>query len=117
MSFSVVTAQPVRGGPKIRICDFREVGWEADDKFFYVRLRDIGEMGGGKVYVIALPAGKSLPALPQSGIKSAEDLKGLNVVSVIDMTGVSIFAPGPNPSAYAYARLTVQRNPFRIPLN
>ena len=117
MRLSVVTAQPVRGGPKVRICDFCEVGWGADDKFFYVRLRDIGEMSGGKVYVIALPAGKSLPALPPSGIKSAEDLKGLNVVSVIDMTGISNFAPGPNPSTYAYARLTVQRNLFRIPLN
>ena len=100
---------PVRGGPKIRICDFCEVGWGADDRFFYLRLRDIGEMSGGKVYVITLPAGKSLPALPPSGIKSAEDLKGLNVVSVIDMTGISNFAPGPNPPCYAYARLTVQR--------
>ena len=117
MRLSVVTAQPVRGDPKIRICDFCEVGWGAYDKFFYVRLRDIGEMSGGKVYVIALPAGKSLPALPPSGIKSAEDLKDLNVVSVIDMTGISNFAPGPNPSTYAYARLTVQRNLFRIPLN
>ena len=106
----------MRGGPKIRICDFCEVGWGPSDKFFYVRLRDIGEMGGGKVYVIALPTGKSLPALPLSGIKSTEDLKGLNVVSVIDITGMSIFAPGPNPSTYAYARLTVQRNLFRIPL-
>ena len=65
------TTQPVRGGPKIRICDFCDVGWGLGDKFFYVRLRDVGEMGGGKVYVIALP-GKSLPALP------------------LDMTGISI---------------------------
>ena len=107
----------MRGGPKIRICDFCEAGWGPDDKFFYVRLREIGAMGRGKVYVIALPAGKSLPVLPPSGIKSAEDLKGLNVVSVIDMAGISIFAPGPNPSIYAYSRLTVQRNLFKIPLN
>ena len=115
--YPVLMAQSVRGGPKIRICDFCEVGWLPSGKYFYVRLRGVGEMGGGKVYVIALPAGKSLPALSPSGIKSAEDLKGLNVVSVIDMTGISIFAPGPNPSTYAYGRLTVQRNLFRIPLN
>jgi len=117
MRYPVQMAQPVRGGPKIRICDFCEVGWGPSGKYFYVRLRDVGEMGGGKVYVIALPAGKSLPTLPPSGIRSAQDLKGLNVVSVIDMTGISIFAPGPNPSTYAYARLTVQRNLFSIPLN
>jgi hypothetical protein len=109
-------ARPIRAGPKIRICDFCEVSWGPSGKYFYVRLREIGEMGGGKVYVIALPAGKSLPALPPSGIKSAEDFKGLNVVSIIDMTGLSIFAPGPNPSTYAYSRTTVQRNLFRIPL-
>jgi len=117
MRYPVLIAQPVRGGPKLRICDFCEVGWGSSGKYFYVRLRGVGEMGGGKVYTIALPAGKSLPALPPSGIKSAEDLKGLKVVSVIDMTGISNFAPGPNFSTYAYARLTVQRNLFRIPLN
>ncbi|HJY90946.1 MAG TPA: hypothetical protein VJ255_11735, partial [Candidatus Acidoferrum sp.] len=117
MRYPVQMAQPVRGGPKIHICDFCEVGWGPSGKYFYVRVRGVGEMGGGKVYVIALPAGKSLPALPPSGIRSAEDLKGLNVVSVIDMTGISVFAPGPNPSTYAYTRLTVQRNLFRIPLN
>jgi hypothetical protein len=74
-------------------------------------------MGGGKAYVIALPSGQSLPALPPGGIRSAKDLKGLNVVAVIDMTGKSLFAPGPNPTIYAYARMTVQRNLFRIPLN
>ena len=110
-------AQPLRGGPKIRICDFCDVGWGPGDKFFYVRLRGVGFMGGGKVYIIALSAGKSLPALPPSGIRSAEDFKDLNVVSVIDMTGLSVFAPGPNPSTYAYSRMTVQRNLFRIPLD
>jgi hypothetical protein len=73
-------------------------------------------MGGGKAYVIALPPGKSLPALPPGGIRSAKDLKNLNVVAVIDMTEKSLFAPGPNPTIYAYARMTVQRNLFRIPL-
>jgi hypothetical protein len=117
MNWPSPMAQPLKGGPKIRICDFCDVGWGPGDKFFYVRLRGVGVMGGGKVYVIALPVGKSLPVLPPSGIKSAEDFKGMNVVSVIDMTGLSIFAPGPNPSTYAYSRMTVQRNLFRIPLN
>ncbi|MFY9531298.1 MAG: protein kinase [Candidatus Acidiferrales bacterium] len=110
-------AQPVRGGLTVRICDFCDVGWGPGGKFFYVRLRGIGAMGGGKAFAIALPSGKSLPTLPPSGLKSAEDLKGLNVVAVIDMTGISLFAPGLNPSIYAYARMTVQRNLFRIPLN
>ena len=54
--------------------------------------------------------------LPASGLKSAEDAKGVNVVAEIDMTGKTVFAPGPDPSVYAYSRMTVQRNLFRIPL-
>ncbi len=54
--------------------------------------------------------------LPPSGLKSVDDVKGLNVVADIDTTGMRMFAPGPNPSVYAYSRVTVQRNLFRIPL-
>jgi hypothetical protein len=32
------------------------------------------------------------------------------------MKGMTTFAPGPNPSIYAYVRTSVQRNLFRIPL-
>ena len=110
-------AQSARGGASVRICDFCDIGWGPGGKFLYVRLRAIGAMGGGKAFVIALPPGKSLPALPVSGVRTADDLKGLNVVAVIDMTGKSLFAPSHDPSIYAYARMTVQRNLFRISLN
>jgi Tol biopolymer transport system component len=111
------TAQPIEGGPSVRICGFCDFGWGPDGRFFYVRLRAIGDSGGGKVFIIGLPPGKSLPKLPPSGIQSEEDLKGLNTVAVIDMTGKALFAPGLTPATYAYSRLTVQRNLFRIPLN
>ena len=52
----------------------------------------------------------------QAGLQSAEDVKGLNVVTEVDMTGKSDFAPGPDPSTYAYSRMTAQRNLFRIRL-
>ena len=105
------------GGPTVRICDFCQAGWDPGGKHLYMRFRGMGPMGGGKVYVIALPAGQSFPKLPPEGIKSAEDLKGQNVVAVVDMTGKSTFAPGPTPATYAYTRVTVQRNLFRIPLD
>ena len=66
--------------------------------------------------VFGLPPGEELPVLPPSGLKSAEDIKGLNAVAEIDMTGKGVFAPGPNPSIYAYTRVIVQRNLYRIPL-
>jgi eukaryotic-like serine/threonine-protein kinase len=109
-------AQPVKGGAPVSICDFCSAGWDPEGKYFYLRLRDVGEQGGGKTLTFELPPGKDLPVLPPSGLKSAEDAKGLKVAGEIDMTGKSIFAPGPDPSVYAFTRLTVQRNLYRIPL-
>jgi DNA-binding winged helix-turn-helix (wHTH) protein/Tol biopolymer transport system component len=109
-------ARPAQGGSPTRICSFCEAGWGPGSKFFYLRFRDVGEVGGGKTIVIGLSPGKDLPMLPPSGLKSVDDIKGLNVVADIDTTGMGVFAPGPNPSVYAYSRVTVQRNLFRIPL-
>ena len=114
---SPAIVQPVGGGTPIRICKFCTAGWGPEGKYFYLRFRDIGEQGGGKTVVLGLAEGKDLPDLPPGGLTSVRDTKGLNVVAEIDMEGRSIFAPGPNPSIYAYTRVTVQRNLYRIPLN
>ncbi len=111
-----VIARPLQGGPAIRVCKFCGIGWGPDGKLLYLRFRDVGEMGDGRTFVIGLPTGKDLPTLPPSGLKSIEDTKGLNVLAEIDTAGKVIFAPGPDPSVYAYSRLTVQRNLYRIPL-
>jgi hypothetical protein len=102
--------------PPIRICSSCSAGLGPGGKFLYIRFRKPGEIAGGKTIVIGLPAGKELPMLPPGGLKSAENIKGVNVVAEIDMTGKTDFAPGPDPSIYAYSRMTVQRNLFRIPL-
>jgi Tol biopolymer transport system component/DNA-binding winged helix-turn-helix (wHTH) protein len=112
-----VIARPTKGGAPSPVCGFCGAGWGSGGKFLYLRFRDVGEMGGGKVFVIGLAAGKDLPELPTSGLKSIEDVKKLNVVATIDTTGMATFAAGPNPSIYAYVRRTVQRNLFQIPLN
>jgi eukaryotic-like serine/threonine-protein kinase len=111
-----VYARPREGGPAIRVCNFCGIGWGPGGKVLYLRFRDIGEMGGGTVVAIALPPGKDLPQLPTTGLNSIEDIKRMNVVAEIDMAGKVIFAPGPDPSVYAYSQLTVQRNLYRIPL-
>lgn len=111
-----VIATPTRGGPALRVCNFCGYGWGPGGKLLYLRFRDLGEMGGGTTIVISLPTGKDLPVLPPSGLQSIKDTKGLNVVAEIDMAGIPVFAPGPNPSVYAYSRVTVQRNLYRIPL-
>jgi DNA-binding winged helix-turn-helix (wHTH) protein/Tol biopolymer transport system component len=111
-----VIGTPLRGGPAIRFCSFCGYGWAPDRRLLYLRFRDLGEMGGGKTIVISLPPGRDLPPIPKQGFQSIKDTKGLNVVAGIDTVGITVFAPGPNPSVYAYSRTTVQRNLFRIPL-
>jgi hypothetical protein len=113
---SPVLIRPTQGGPPIRIFSFCGAAWGPGGNLLYLRFRDIGAMGGGKTIVIDLPAGKDLPPLSPSGLKSADDVKGLNVVAEIDMKGIAVFSPGPNPSIYAYTRMTIQRNLYRIPL-
>jgi hypothetical protein len=112
-----VIARPTKGRSSSPVYGFCGAGWGSGGKFLYLRFRDVGEMGGEKVFVIGLAAGKDLPELPTSGLKSIEDVKRLNVVATIDTTGMATFAAGPNPSIYAYVRRTVQRNLFQIPLN
>jgi DNA-binding winged helix-turn-helix (wHTH) protein/Tol biopolymer transport system component len=109
-------AHPLRGGPPVTICSFCSAGWGPGGRYLYLRFRGIGEMGGGKTLAIALPSGQELPTLPPGGLNSIEDAKGLNVVAEIDMSDKALFTPGPDPAVYAYTRVTVQRNLFRIPL-
>ena len=69
-------------------------------------------MGGGVAVAIALSDGEQLPELASKGYNSMEEVKG--AAPKIDMTGKMIFAPGPDPSVYAYVKATVQRNLFGI---
>ncbi|MGA2536591.1 MAG: protein kinase [Terracidiphilus sp.] len=115
--FGNIQANPRDGVNPIRVCSSCGASWDSGGKFFYIRFRKIGEMGGGKTIAIALPEGKELPDLPPSGFTSPDDVKGVHVVAEIDMKDKTLFAPGPNPSVYAYVKATVQRNLFRIPLD
>lgn len=70
-------------------------------------------MGSGHTRVIALPNGKPLPPLPPDGITSQDVLARLPVVAVIDEPNAF---PGAQRTTYAFERLFVQRNLYRIPL-
>lgn len=67
----------------------------------------------GRTYVIPLPPGQALPAIPEGGFQRDSDLDKLPGVRVIDAYDV---APGPTRDVYTFSRATVQRNLYRIPL-
>jgi hypothetical protein len=113
---SGLLAYPIQGGSPIRICTFCDAAWSHDEGFFYLRLRNEGGGEGGRAFVLALPSGKSLPKLPRGGVDREEDLAGLPVVRTIELMDVPHISFSIDPAVYAFSRVKVQRNLFRIPL-
>ncbi len=107
-------AYPVRGGAPVRICEgCRHPKWSSDGRYFYVSFVGMGHSSFGKTYAFPIPAGRSLPILPASGVKSGEEAAALPGVTVIEHGHIS---PGRDPSVYAYMKVTAQRNLYRIPI-
>jgi eukaryotic-like serine/threonine-protein kinase len=106
-----VFAIPVHGGVARRICDVDAcpATWSPDGRFLFVSSLTVT----GKTLVIPVPAGKSLPDFPLSGItlSAAQILPGTHL---IDHDWIS---PGPDSSTYAFAVTSLRRNLFRIPLH
>jgi hypothetical protein len=117
--WGAVVVYPIGGGTPTLVCgacaeppNFERgfttlyVDWTPDGKFVYLNFR-------GAVYAIPLSPGQALPPVPASGFRSAEEVAALPGARLIrDPQAVT----GPNPSAYAYPRFSVQRNIYRIPV-
>jgi eukaryotic-like serine/threonine-protein kinase len=104
---------PTTGGDFRPICDACAFGWSPDGKYFL-----IGDLGpvmatAQKTYVIPLRKGEVLPPLPPAGLKSEKDLMKIQGVKVIDRPDAEI---GLDEGTYAYMKLSVHRNLYRIPL-
>jgi Tol biopolymer transport system component len=100
-------ALPLGGGPAVQI--FQESSrakWSPDGKSLMLT-------STGTTYVLPVPAGRTLPLIPEGGFRSEEELEKAAGVTVIRDDDL---APGPTPDVYAFSRETVQRNLYRIPL-
>ncbi len=108
-------AHPLRGGAPVRICEgCRFARWAPDGRFLYFSFTGMGTVPhGGKTYALPIPSGSSLPTLPADGVRSEAEGAGLPGVRIIDQGEIS---PGPEPSVYAFRRITAQRNLYRVPV-
>jgi Tol biopolymer transport system component len=106
-------AVPTHGGAPKRICSDCPAGWSSDGRFFYVSI-DGPVTSPGRVLTIPVPAGRSLPDLPASGIDMAAGGVQLPGARVIERASLST---GPDPSTYVFTKTDLQRNLFRIPLH
>jgi Tol biopolymer transport system component len=97
----------LRGGATTRICGAAcKAMWSSDGRFFYVDL-------GGQTRVLPVPAGKSLPDLPASGISvndKPDEARGSRVIP-----RGKVF-PGHEPAVYAFQKTELHANLFRVPL-
>ena len=113
---------PTDGGASVRTCVDCSVRWAPDGKYFYIHLGYMSRGHGAplppaegidRTYAIPLRRGSMLPALPSAGVRSADDLKNLPGVQIID---AAIAAPGMSPSTYVFMKTSVHRNLYRVPL-
>jgi serine/threonine protein kinase len=110
-------AVPIHGGAPKKICvppPACSSGWSPDGKFFYVASVATESANPGKTLAIPVPAGKSLPDLPASGIDLSVSAIPPRTVQLIEHGSISL---GPDPSTYVFTKTDLQRNLFWIPLH
>jgi len=89
--------------------------WSRDGKRAYLSIpaADSTAFAYGRTYVLPLPAGSMLPRVPAGGFRSEAEIAALPGVEVLPYGDL---APGSSPAVYAFSRVTVTRNLYRIPL-
>ncbi len=114
-----VTAFPLRAGSPVPILRANvalsnvRVRWSPDGRFLVVSLPTAALLTAGRTYAIPLSPGKALPEVPVGGFQSEAEIAKLAGARRIDAYDVEF---GPSQEVYAFARYTMQRNLYRIPL-
>jgi DNA-binding winged helix-turn-helix (wHTH) protein/Tol biopolymer transport system component len=82
------------------------ISWSRDGRFLRVHDRRAGQ-----VWALPIPPGRSLPALPEHGITSAEQLASWPGARVISRDSAFL---ADDPSVYAFFERTTHRNIYRV---
>jgi eukaryotic-like serine/threonine-protein kinase len=81
------------------------LGWSRDNRMLYWKW-------GNSAFAIPLPAGRALPMIPSRGVQSSEGVAALPGARRISEETNAF--PGPDPSRYAFTRVSTQRNIYRV---
>jgi serine/threonine protein kinase/Tol biopolymer transport system component len=106
---SAVQMFPLGGGTPVVIGSNTFLQWSSSGDSLWIAL---GAVPDGKTYIVPLPPGKILPPISPEGFRSEPEISRLPGAHKIDATG----APGPTRDVYAFYRVTIQRNLYRIPI-
>ena len=100
-------AVPVDGGPMTKLCNGAcAVSWSLDGRFLYV--------GTDQTVALPIPAGRTLPELPTSGVSVGDTRNDFVGAKLIPERGVTSRS---DPSTYLFTRVELRANLFRIPLH
>jgi dipeptidyl aminopeptidase/acylaminoacyl peptidase len=116
-AWGALVLYPARNGAPKRVCEGcsmpqgtdpapPSMKWTPDGRFVYVKF-------GTSTYAIPLRPGQVLPPIPASGFASREAVAAVPGAQLISATDVY---PGPNPSIYAFVKVSTQRNIYRVPV-
>jgi dipeptidyl aminopeptidase/acylaminoacyl peptidase len=116
-AWGALVLYPVAGNSPRRVCNGcsppqgtdpvpSSMKWTPDGKFVYLKF-------GTATYAIPLQPRQVLPAIPPSGFASKEAVAALPGAQLVSPTEVY---PGPNPSIYAFVKISTQRNIYRVPV-
>jgi serine/threonine protein kinase len=108
---------PTVGGSGVRILEgaVSRLRWSPDGSRALLAVQDGGSsaFGFGRTYVLPLERGSMLPRMPPGGFRTEAEIAALPGVDVLPYGDVTF---SPTPGVYAFSRITVTRNLFRIPL-
>jgi hypothetical protein len=80
--------------------------WSRDGRWFYVNVYDAP-------YALPLRPGEAVPSIPATGLRSAQDAAAVAGVRRVPQPYAFV---GLDPDRYAFTRVTIQRNIYRVTL-
>jgi len=113
---------PAGSDPPVKLCDGCSppqgtdpmpppLSWTPDARFVYVKFADASQTG--PTFAIPLRPGQMLPPVPVEGFPSKDAVARLPGARLVSEGEVY---PGPNPSIYAFTKVSAQRNIYRVPV-
>ena len=78
-----------------------------------IQVGEVSAFGFGRTYSIPLAKGSMLPDIPPGGFRTEAEIAAIPGVEVLPYGDLSFSS---RPGVYAYSKITVTRNLYRIPL-
>jgi eukaryotic-like serine/threonine-protein kinase len=104
----VMVAYSTRGAPPVQVCAGCLARWTRDGKWFKLSLADTLTS-----FFLPVEQGGSFPRLPRGGLHSSQDAAAVRGARTIDYEDIAVER---DPSVYAYRKVSVHRNLYRVPL-